>query len=205
MARQVKPSHTPKPQLRVWLFSRRQRAWRARIAIASMLLALVIADRHGLLLHRPDWRRFHQQWALVTAVLDGDTLDIITERGEEARVRLCGIDAPEIAQPEWGRPGERFGEEAKLAAREWCENTRVRLMLQAHQMRDRFGRLLAYVVLEDGTILNELLLTAGLARYDGRFSHDLVERYALLEQQARFDGVGIWQSEGSHPAAASGE
>jgi endonuclease YncB( thermonuclease family) len=53
--------------------------------------------------------------------------------------------------------------------------------------------LLAHVELADGTVLNETLLTAGLARFDPRFMHGRYETYRHLAAQARRAGVGIWK------------
>ena len=68
----------------------------------------------------------------------------------------------------------------------------IKLTIEPHQLRGRFGRLLGFVELPDGTMLNEQLLIAGLARADDRFSHRFLERFALLELQAKRERVGLW-------------
>lgn len=49
--------------------------------------------------------------ATVERVSDGDTLIAITDNGTKLRIRLIGIDAPEISHGE--KPGQPFGEEAR--------------------------------------------------------------------------------------------
>ena len=89
-------------------------------------------------------------------VSDGDTI-VLT--GDE-RVRYLGINAPEIAQD--GKPGEFYGEEAKIFNKKLVLGCWVRLEL-GEKRRDRYGRLLAYVFLEDGTFVNGELVREGLA------------------------------------------
>ena len=175
---------------------RLRRRRRASVTLAVMVFAaLVVADRVGWLpprggeLARYDGGRFR-----VLRVIDGDTLDIDAADGEYAatRVRLWGIDAPERAWPEQGRQAQPLADEAAVFARGLCAGRTVILRLESHQFRDRYGRLLAYVELADGTSLNERMLIEGLATADPRFPHRHVQRYALLEKQARYEKRGLW-------------
>src|SRR5687768_6394080 len=99
----------------------------------------------------------------VRYVFDGDTLEI----GGVGRVRLLGIDAPELGSGfETPAPFAREARErlASLALRQW-----VRLEGD-EQRRDTYGRALAYVFRTDGLLLNVELLRAGLARVSARSS-----------------------------------
>lgn len=125
---------------------------------------------------------------IVARVIDGDTL--VLENGET--VRLIGVDAPEIGKN--GRPGQPYSEQAKAFVRRLAEGKAVRLERDA-QERDRYGRLLAYVYLPDGTMLNERLLAEGYAlkmtippnvRY--------AERLMAAERRARDEGRGLWRT-----------
>ena len=174
---------------------RRVRSWVTICLAVGVLLLLSVADYRGWLLYGGgDWERYEGRFFLVTRVVDGDTLDIdIADRDRPTtRVRLWGIDTPELARLDRGRPAEPFAQESAERARRLSEGQRVRLHLEPHSMRGRFGRLLAYVELPDGSMLNERLLVDGLARADDRFSHRWVERYSLLELQAKRDDVGLW-------------
>lgn len=90
--------------------------------------------------------------AIVARVIDGDTFELIT--GE--RVRLIGIDTTE--------KGEKCYQEAKDRLRELVEGKDIILEKDATD-KDRYGRLLRYVYLDD-TFINWLLVREGLARMD---------------------------------------
>ncbi len=174
------------------------------LLIAGVLVALVIADRNGLLLaDTRDWQRFHGQRVRVSHVVDGDTIDVMplewvglagSGDAQATRIRLWGIDTPETAKPTLREPGEPFAQEATAFTQRLAQGAEVTLTLETQRVRDRFGRLLAYVTLPDGTVLNERLLQAGLATADGRWDHAQRIRYALVEQVARRSRVGLWST-----------
>ena len=87
----------------------------------------------------------------VDSVLDGDTFRSIN--GE--KVRLIGVNAPETNHPR--KPIEYYGKEAREFSRRMLEGKEVRLEMDV-QERDQYGRLLAYVYLEDSTFVNAELL-----------------------------------------------
>lgn len=168
-----------------------------------VIVLLVLADRQGWLLDDGgDLKVYDGQGFVVTHVVDGDTLDVgqPDRRAEQpratTRVRLWGIDTPELARPSEGRPADPYADDARRFAQVKAEGQRVTLRLQPHRTRDNYGRLLAYVELPDGTTLNELLVVEGLARADGRWSHRDDQRYELLERQARNDRRGLWAKPG---------
>ena len=93
-------------------------------------------------------------YRVVERVIDGDTL--LMENSE--RVRLIGVDTPETKHP--SKPVEHFGKEAAAFTRRMVEGKRVRLEFdlanapRAHKDSTQPRRTLAYVFLEDGTLLN---------------------------------------------------
>lgn len=183
------------PALGAFLRRLRRRRAVAAIVAVCVLAALVLADRHGWLLNEGgELAAYDGRWFEVARVIDGDTLDVAAPDGRSpvTRVRLWGIDTPELADRREGRAAEPLAEEAAALARDLCAGRRVRLHLESHRLRGRYGRVLAYVELPDGARLNERLLEAGLAAADDRWPHRHVERYELLEQQARFEKLGLW-------------
>ena len=163
-----------------------------------LVILLIVLDR-AVLYRGGEVGRYEGRAWRVVRVIDGDTLEInapdVTPTGDPSpttRVRLWGVDTPERARADTGEPAEPFAEAATALARDLCEGKTVELQLQPHRVRGNFGRLLAYVILDDGTTLNERLLAAGLARADDRFSHQWDERYLLIEDQARKERVGMW-------------
>jgi micrococcal nuclease len=129
-------------------------------------------------------------WAPVVRVVDGDTIRVLWA-GREEVVRYIGVDAPETSQP--GRDVERWGPEA-TRYNEWLVGGKQVCLERDITERDRFGRLLFYVWLEDGTLVNEALLLAGLAAIT-TFPPDVKyvqSRYIPAQAAARAAGIGLW-------------
>jgi len=181
----------------------RRRRLRGMAGAAIVLLAVValVADRTGVLKFelRPSGSAYDGRAFVVTRVVDGDTIIVtaLDGEGDAIRVRLWGIDTPEKFLPDRERPGaylppEPFAEEASARTRALCEGEVVHLITQAHRVYDRYDRLLAYVVLPDGTVVNEVLLAEGLARAEERWEHAHLRRYVALEREAQRQGAGMW-------------
>jgi micrococcal nuclease len=95
--------------------------------------------------------------ARVTAVIDGDTLDVRLNSGRRDRIRVLGIDSPER--------GACYAPEPTARTRSLAGGRRIRLIGDARQAtRDRFGRRLAYITLPNGTDLGRQLLSGGFAK-----------------------------------------
>lgn len=115
----------------------------------------------------------------VVHVIDGDTL-IVERDGSEERVRVLGIDAPEVARD--GEPGEKCATEATALTEELTADADVVVVADPSQAEtDRYGRTLAYVE-ADGQDVSAELLSAGLAQvYEAAPG---IARYAEYEQLA---------------------
>lgn len=181
-----------------YLRRRRRQPWWLTLAVLVVVVLIVWADRRGAFLHEgDDLSRYDGRVFEVERVIDGDTLDVVAPDPTEpaspvTRVRLWGIDSPERARESEGRPAEPFAEAATQRADALADDQRVTLTLEPHRVRDRYGRVLAFVTLPDGAVLNEVLLTEGLARADDRWPHRDRERYGLLELQAQKRAAGLW-------------
>jgi len=128
--------------------------------------------------------------AVVTGVVDGDTLEVTWPGGQD-RVRLLGVDAPETVHPD--RPVECFGPEASAFTRDRVLGRRVTLSFDRVR-RDAYGRLLAYVEL-GRTRLNDELLARGYARLlvvppNGAHARAMLD----LELAARAANRGLWSA-----------
>jgi len=131
----------------------------------------------------------------VSRVLDGDTLDILAVDRDRptTRVRLLGIDAPEI--PHRNKPGMPFGGDAATWARDHLAGHSVTLRVIPARTRGVFGRLLAYVAIEPaGDDFGTEILQAGLAWTDPRWPHSKLAEYQQLEDRARKGKTGLWAS-----------
>jgi len=125
--------------------------------------------------------------ATVTRVVDGDTIDVRKKSGRTVRIRLLGIDTPEV----YG--GVQCGGRAASALMRRLATGRVRLQTDPRQPKyDRYGRLLAYVR-KGGVDLNRRMVWAGRAKVfvvGNRFSR--YRSYKRAEKNARRDNRGSW-------------
>lgn len=96
----------------------------------------------------------------VVRTIDGDTL-VVERDGVEERVRLLGIDAPEVERN--GSPGEACADEATALMRKLTSQVEVEVVRDSSQPdHDRYGRTLAYVE-ADGKDVGAELLRSGMA------------------------------------------
>ncbi len=139
-----------------------------------------------------DMARYHDVQARVTHVVDGDTLDVAIADGarQTTRIRLWGVNTPETVKPDW--PVEHFGPEASAFVKDQALGQTVRLELHPDSTRDAHGRLLAYIILPDGQMLNRVLVEQGYAFADPRYEHPALEEFLGLQDRAHTTRVGLW-------------
>ena len=123
---------------------------------------------------------------VVTRVIDGDTIQIDTGQ----KVRYIGVNTPETVDPR--RPVQCFGKEASAYNKNLVLNKKVKLVKDISE-KDKYGRLLRYVYLEDGTFVNLKLVSDGYAHAD-TFPPDVAhaDDFVKAQQQAREAGLGLW-------------
>lgn len=127
--------------------------------------------------------------AQVIEVVDGDTITVSI--GDRLyTVRYIGIDTPETVHP--SKPVQWMGEEASAANAALVEGQTVYLEKDVSET-DRYGRLLAYVYLADGRMVNEELVRLGYA-YSSSYPPDVYRQGAMIaaQQTAVAAGVGLW-------------
>ncbi|MBS3733778.1 MAG: thermonuclease family protein [Phycisphaerae bacterium] len=182
----------------------RRRLRRAGRKIAALLIVaaigggLILSDRLGLFGRAPqdDHAAYGGRQTRVVRVHDGDTFEVAVPDGttDHTDVRFWGVDTPELAH----RPGEQdqhYAREAAEFVQRLCEGKRVRLDLEpGRSPRGKHGRLLAWVYLPDGRLLNGVLVAAGYGYADPRFPHSRQDEFARLQKQAMRDGRGLWQA-----------
>ena len=141
-----------------------------------------------------DWQKYHNRSFTVNEVIDGDTLDIDIPDGKfpDTRIRLLGVDTPETKHPRVGLM--YYGPEASRYATEKALGKTVTLRLDTTgDIRDRYGRLLAYVILPDGKVLNAELIAEGFGYAYLSFPHSESPLYEALMEQAMDEKKGLWQ------------
>lgn len=162
--------------------------WRRSGALAVIVAAVVIATTVAGCATEP----LEPGVARVIKVVDGDTLEVELDTGRE-RVRLLGIDTPETVHPT--KPVECFGPEASSRMKELAPpGTELKLERDA-ELRDRFGRLLAYAYLPDGTFINRSMVADGFATtlfIDPNRAHR--QDLSAAEADARSQGRGLWSA-----------
>lgn len=127
--------------------------------------------------------------AYISDVTDGDTLEIVY-RNEEYKVRLLCIDTPESVKQ--GVKVQPYALEASELTKKLTLHKNVRLVFEKG-LRDRYGRLLAYIILENGQNLNALLVRNGYARVEVVSPNKSNEKYFLkLQNEAIRDHMGMW-------------
>ncbi|MCK5510516.1 thermonuclease family protein [Candidatus Parcubacteria bacterium] len=127
----------------------------------------------------------------VVKVVDGDTV-AVNINGVKETLRLIGIDTPETVHP--SKPVQCFGIEASNKAKELLNNKSVRLESDSTQSeRDKYGRLLRYVFLEDGINFNKLMISEGYAfEYTYGTFYKYQNEFKQAEREARENKTGLW-------------
>ncbi len=132
------------------------------------------------------------EWVQVERVIDGDTIEVVIN-GSREHVRFIGINSPEVAHG--GEPAECFGIEAKKIAQTILNHQFIRLIQDSTQKdRDKYGRLLRYVILADETNVNHTMLEQGYAfeyTYRGKPYQHQVE-FRQTQKKAKAEGKGLW-------------
>ena len=128
----------------------------------------------------------------VASVEDGDTI-VVDMNGTSERVRFIGVDTPEKHHP--NKPVQCFAQAASRRMAELIGDNPVRLEADpTNQNRDRYDRLLRYVYLEDGTLLNAQQIADGYGFAYTAFPFEKMDEFRALEDSARQDGKGLWSS-----------
>lgn len=139
------------------------------------------------------------QRASVRTVFDGDTMVLVGEgegplrAGVDTKVRLLQIDTPEVAGG--FVQGECFGPQASAYVKRLLPRGTVVHVQRDTDLLDRYDRTLLYVWLDDGTFLNERLVSEGYARvvlFEPNDRHITVMRAA--ERRAREARRGLWRA-----------
>ncbi len=142
----------------------------------------------------------------VIRVVDGDTIIVEIDEGASRQndlrdtipqnriIRLIGVDTPEVVDSR--KTVECFGKEASEFTKNLLLGKRVRLESDPTQGdRDKYGRLLRYVFLPDGMLVNKTIITEGYGHeYTYRMPYRYQDDFKTAERTARETGKGLWAS-----------
>jgi micrococcal nuclease len=126
--------------------------------------------------------------ATVVSVHDGDTLYLDEGKSKDVKVRLIGIDAPEI-----GDKVECYGDQATTLLRQLLpKGTHVRAVADRDPV-DKYGRALFYLFTDDGTLIKLTMVNQGAAVAVKIGNND--QYWVLLrtaEEDSRENGISLW-------------
>lgn len=129
---------------------------------------------------------------LVLRIIDGDTIEV-NINGVPEKIRLIGVNTPETVDPR--KKVECFGKEASQFVTDILTGTSVFLEADASQSdRDRYGRLLRYVFLSDGLLLNKTIIAEGYGyEYTHNVPYHYMKEFKDAEHTAQKLGKGLWK------------
>jgi len=138
---------------------------------------------------------------IVTHVSDGDTLKIETAEGTVLKVRLYGIDAPELQRVnrrtgEISKQGQPFGEEAYMALESRVISKKVRVDIIDI---DRYRRMVGIVRLDSRSINLEMVREGWAWAYRQYLDRPYASEYLGAENEARTKRLGLWQQLNPQP------
>jgi len=159
----------------------------------SFLLVLLVAA--AAISHASDVRTRRSDPVLVRAVTSGDTIDV------EAigHVHLLGIDAPTVGGTTGSRAPAAYGREARdrlagLVLHRWVRLERDDVAGRSANTSgpSAAARRPAYVMTEEGTFVNVVLVREGLARVSARGSLSRLDELRRAEAEAKAARRGLW-------------
>lgn len=121
---------------------------------------------------------------------DGDTISVDIE-GKKESIRLIGVDTPETKDPR--KPVQCYGQAASNFTKNLIGNNSVKLVSDStNSDRDRYNRLLRYVYLPDGTLVNAEIIKQGFGFAYLSFQFEKMDEFKQYEQNARNYNLGLW-------------
>ena len=120
----------------------------------------------------------------VTRIVSGQTVEVVlTGSSEATKVRIIGIDAPDLRQSPWGKA-------AKKKLSELVVGLPVKLELESEK-RDRYNRLNAHIW-RNKTLVSQQLVKSGCVLSNDSYEHKYSKLLMESREYARLMGYGIW-------------
>ncbi|HWB39577.1 MAG TPA: thermonuclease family protein [Candidatus Saccharimonadales bacterium] len=165
---------------------RRVHGWTA-VALLVISLLITLGQQHGWF---SSVTQLQPGTYSIDHFVDGDTI-AVNMAGKTEDVRFIGVDTPETHKP--NTPVECYGPEAAAYTKAEIGIGPVRLVSDSLSTdRDRYGRLLRYVYLPDGKLLEDQLIRNGYGFYYPYFPFTKSSQFAADEKQAQTHKLGLW-------------
>lgn len=173
-----------------------------KIRISAIFFALILAGIYYFLLPSRPTEYGNIKLVTIKKVVDGDTV----RSSEGKKIRLIGINAPELEKPEKHQAAEMYSQEAYQCLKNLVEGKKVYVEYDQEQ-KDQYGRELCYLWTEVPQKIskenlckynvNAYLLHEGYARtYTFKPNVKYSSLFHEIEQDAKADKRGIWSKEG---------
>ncbi len=164
-----------------------------RLVALTTGIVLLIAQHYG-------WLQSTQQVAQstqpglyhVVEFVDGDTI-VVDMNGARETLRFIGVDTPETHDPR--KSVQCFGLSAAAFTKTLIGSQDIRLEADPlNTNRDRYGRLLRYIYLPNGTLVNAEIIKQGYGFAYLSFPFTKSDEFHEYEKQARTQNLGLWSS-----------
>ena len=114
----------------------------------------------------------------INSIHDGDTINIVNENGKKVKIRLYGIDAPEIKQA--------YGEKSRHCLEDMLFNKKISYAIED---KDKYGRIVA-TIYADNVNVNYEMIKKGCAWSYFQYSKSLRNEFAQFK--AKYGRIGLW-------------
>jgi micrococcal nuclease len=139
----------------------------------------------------------------VTYVVDGDTFKVdvggsanpnASRTSKIITIRVLGINTPETVDPR--KPIECYGPEASAKGKELLADRKVRLVFSPNrEVKDKYGRYLAYAYRDDGLFYNEEMIKDGYAyEYTVGSAYSMQKDFRAAQSVAQKAKLGLWSA-----------
>lgn len=174
-------------------FKPRQKRTQLSLGSLVILLLLAIGQHYGWF--DPAIRTASSTQPGLYSVVrfdDGDTI-VVNMNGTEETIRFIGVDTPETHDPR--KAVQCFGQAASDFTKATIGSQKVRLEADPlNTNRDRYDRLLRYVYLPDGTLINAELIKQGYGFAYLSFPITKDNEFRIYQQQAMTENRGLWSA-----------
>lgn len=176
------------------LLSKRQKRKILALAIGLAITgATAVAQQHGWINKAADVAQNAQPgFYKVAQFVDGDTI-VVDMNGAKETIRFIGVDTPETHDPR--KAVQCFGVAAAAHTKELIGTNNVRLEVDTlNTNRDRYGRLLRYIYIPDGRLINAEIIKDGYGFAYTGFPFTKSDEFLNYQTTAREQSKGLWSS-----------
>ncbi len=160
------------------------------LLIVFMLTALSVAQQLGWVGAREVVVENQPGLYSVSRFVDGDTI-AVNMNGKTEKIRMIGVDTPETHKP--NTPVQCYGPAAAAYTKKSLTGKKFRLVSDSKSTdRDRYDRLLRYLILTDGTNFNQKLIEQGYGFYYPYFPFTKSDEFAASQELAKAANHGLW-------------